>query len=147
MTGANMRFCTASLLLFSSLAVGQEPAALTLKTRIALPNVNGRMDHFAVDVKGQRLFVSALGNHTVEILDVAGGKRLKTLPDLDEPQGLYFDAATTNYSSPLATATQEFMMELVFSFWPRSSFQMMPTTSAMTPAAAVLWSGTAGRRH
>ena len=89
-----MRFCIASLLLFSNLAVGQEPPALSLKTRIALPNVNGRMDHFAVDVKGQRLFVSALGNHTVEILDVAGGKRLKTLPDLDEPQGLFFDGAT-----------------------------------------------------
>jgi DNA-binding beta-propeller fold protein YncE len=89
-----MKFLIASLLLFSNLAVGQEAAALSLKTRIALPNVNGRMDHLAVDVKGQRLFVSALGNHTVEILDVAGGKRLKTLPDLDEPQGLYFDAGT-----------------------------------------------------
>ena len=88
-----MRFFIPSLLLLSSLAVGQQPAALSLKTSIALPNVNGRMDHFAVDVKGQRLFVSALGNHTVEVLDVQGGKRLKTLPDLDEPQGLYFDAA------------------------------------------------------
>jgi DNA-binding beta-propeller fold protein YncE len=89
-----MRFCLASMLLFGNLAVGQEPAALSFKTRIALPNVNGRMDHFAVDVKGQRLFVSALGNHTVEVLDVQGEKRLKTLPDLDEPQGLYFDAGT-----------------------------------------------------
>lgn len=89
-----MKFFIASVLLFSNLAIGQEPAALSLKTRIALPNVNGRMDHFAVDVKGQRLFVSALGNHTVEVLDVQGGKRLKTLPDLDEPQGLYFDATT-----------------------------------------------------
>jgi DNA-binding beta-propeller fold protein YncE len=89
-----MKFLIASLLLFSNLAVGQEAAALSLKTRIALPNVNGRMDHLAVDVKGQRLFVSALGNYTVEILDVAGGKRLKALPDLDEPQGLYFDAGT-----------------------------------------------------
>jgi hypothetical protein len=89
-----MRFCIASVLFFSNLAVGQEPTALSLKTRIALPNVNGRMDHFAVDVKGQRLFVSALGNHTVEVLDVESGKRVKTLPDLEEPQGLYFDAAT-----------------------------------------------------
>jgi DNA-binding beta-propeller fold protein YncE len=89
-----MRFSIASLLFFASLAVSQEPAALSLKTRIALPNVNGRMDHFAVDVKGQRLFVSALGNHSVEVLDIQGGKRLKTLPDLEEPQGLYFDAAS-----------------------------------------------------
>jgi DNA-binding beta-propeller fold protein YncE len=89
-----MKYWIASLLLFSSLAAGQEQTALSLRGRIALPNVNGRLDHFAVDVKGQRLFVSALGNHTVEVLDGEGGKRLRTLPDLDEPQGLYFDPAT-----------------------------------------------------
>src|SRR5215472_10252006 len=89
-----MKYSIATILLLNSLAVGQESSPLSLKTRIALPNVNGRMDHFAVDVKRQRLFVSALGNHTVEVLDVAGGKRLQTLPDLEEPQGLYFDAAT-----------------------------------------------------
>src|SRR6516225_3510652 len=83
-----------TLMVFSSLATGQESGALSFKTRIALPNVNGRMDHFAADVKGQRLFVSALGNHTVEVLDVQGGKHLKTLPDLEEPQGLYFDGLT-----------------------------------------------------
>jgi DNA-binding beta-propeller fold protein YncE len=89
-----MRLSMTSLLLLSSLAVAQPPSALSLKSRIALPNVSGRMDHFAVDVKGQRLFVSALGNHTVEVLDVESGKPLRTLTDLDEPQGLYFDSAT-----------------------------------------------------
>jgi hypothetical protein len=29
--------------------------------------VNGRIDHFAADLKGQRLFVAALGNQTVEV--------------------------------------------------------------------------------
>jgi len=43
-------FC-APLLALSALAGGQESAALTLKTRIALPNVNGRIDHLSVDVK------------------------------------------------------------------------------------------------
>ena len=75
-------------------AAGQESTALTLKTRIALPNVDGRMDHFGVDVKGQRLFVSALGNHTGEVLDIKVGRRLQTLSDLEEPQGQYFDAST-----------------------------------------------------
>jgi hypothetical protein len=45
-------------------------------------------------VQGKRLFVAALGNQTVEVLDVAGGKRLRTLKGLAEPQGLYYDAAT-----------------------------------------------------
>jgi DNA-binding beta-propeller fold protein YncE len=85
----------AIVLLVNSLAVGQE--ALTLKAHIALPNVNGRMDHFGVDVKGQRLFVSALGNHTVEVLDVQAGKRLRPLTDLEEPQGLFFDPSTNRF--------------------------------------------------
>jgi hypothetical protein len=37
---------------------------------IPLPNVEGRIDHMAVDVEGQRIFIAALGNHSVEILDL-----------------------------------------------------------------------------
>jgi len=90
-----MKYWIATLLLLISFnVVGQEPPALSLKTRVALPNVDGRMDHFGVDVKSQRLFVSALGNHTVEVLDVQGGRRLRTLPNLEEPQGLFYDASS-----------------------------------------------------
>src|SRR5215472_8565180 len=89
-----MKCWIASLLLFSNLAEGREQTALSLKGRIALPNVNGRLDHFGVDVKGQRLFVSALGNHTVEVLDVQAGRRLRTLSNLEEPQGLFYDASS-----------------------------------------------------
>lgn len=67
---------------------------LLLVARIDLPNVNGRIDHLSADVKGGRLFVSALGNHTVEVLDVRSGKHLRTLPDLAEPQGVYYDPST-----------------------------------------------------
>jgi DNA-binding beta-propeller fold protein YncE len=89
-----MKYFIPTLLVLNSLAVGQESPALSLKTRIALPNVDGRMDHFAVDVKGQRLFVSALGNHTAEVLDLQAGRRVRTLPDLEEPQGQFYDAST-----------------------------------------------------
>jgi DNA-binding beta-propeller fold protein YncE len=81
-----------TLLLCGGLASGQEPPSL--KTRIALSNVEGRIDHFAVDVKGQRVFVSALGNSTVEVLDAKAGRRLRTISGLAEPQGLYFDSST-----------------------------------------------------
>ncbi len=93
--GDQMKYLIATLLLLNSFnVVGQQFPALSLKTRIALPNVDGRMDHFGVDVKGQRLFVSALGNHTVEVLDVQGGRRLRTLSNLEEPQGLFYDASS-----------------------------------------------------
>jgi len=87
-----MKSWITTLLLLRSIAVGQE--ALSLKTRIALSNVNGRMDHFTADVKGQRLFVSALGNSTVEVLAVTAGQRVRTIPDLAEPQGLFYDSST-----------------------------------------------------
>lgn len=87
-----MKYCIATLLLLNGFAIGQD--ALSLKTRIALPNIDGRMDHFGVDVKGERLFVSALGNHTGEVLDLKKGQRVRTLSGLEEPQGQFFDSAT-----------------------------------------------------
>jgi DNA-binding beta-propeller fold protein YncE len=54
---------------------------------IALPGVAGRIDHFSADVRGRRLFVSALGNHTVEVVDLAAGKWLRRLSGVEKPQG------------------------------------------------------------
>jgi DNA-binding beta-propeller fold protein YncE len=78
----------------ASIIYGQEPGALSPTGRIDLPSVNGRIDHFSADVKGQRLFMSALGNHTVEVLDLRSGKRIHSIPDLAEPQGVYYEPAT-----------------------------------------------------
>src|SRR5262245_41782429 len=84
-----------ALLLLRLVAHAQQPA-LTLSGRIELPNVKGRIDHFSADVKGHRLFMAALGNHTVEVLDIQKGKRLHTIPDLDEPQGVLYDASSNH---------------------------------------------------
>lgn len=67
-----------------------ESAALKLVQTIPLPNVEGRIDHMAVDLKGQRLFVAALGNNTVEVIDLREGKRVRTITGLHEPQGVGF---------------------------------------------------------
>ena len=39
-----------------------EPTVLRLVQTIPLPGVEGRLDHLAVDLNGQRLFIAALGN-------------------------------------------------------------------------------------
>jgi DNA-binding beta-propeller fold protein YncE len=57
---------------------------------IPLPNVEGRIDHLSVDLKGQRLFVAALGNNTVEILDMSLGKSIHSISGLSEPQSVLF---------------------------------------------------------
>ena len=84
------------LLVSSSLAHGQESQVLSLETHIPLPNVKGRIDHFSVDVKGQRLFVAAVDNHTLEVVDLKTGWRVHTIADLAEPQGVFYDASTNH---------------------------------------------------
>jgi len=74
----------------SVLTVAQPPQRLQLEKTIDLPDVQGRIDHMSVDVKGQRLFVSALGNNTVEVIDIKAGKRIKTITGLAEPQGVLY---------------------------------------------------------
>ena len=71
-------------------AEGQAASLLHLEKTIELPDVQGRIDHLSVDVKGHRLFVSALGNNTVEVIDVKEGKRIKTITGLKEPQGVLY---------------------------------------------------------
>jgi len=66
------------------------PVGMHLVQSIPLPGVEGRIDHMAVDVPGGRLFVAALGNNTVEVVDLQQGKRVHRISDLHEPQGVIF---------------------------------------------------------
>jgi DNA-binding beta-propeller fold protein YncE len=65
---------------------------LDLEKFIEMLDVQGRIDHLSIDVKGQRLFVSALGNKTLEVIDVNSGKRVETISQLKEPQGVIYVA-------------------------------------------------------
>jgi len=67
-----------------------ETPTLKLVQAISLPGVKGRFDHFAIDTKGQRLFVAALGNNTLEVIDLAAGKRLQSLPGMAKPTGVLY---------------------------------------------------------
>ena len=70
----------------------QAAQPLRIEKSIEMPEVQGRIDHLSIDVKGQRLFVSALGNNTLEVIDVKSGKRVKTISGLKEPQGALYVA-------------------------------------------------------
>jgi len=65
-------------------------AGFQLKQTIALPGVEGRIDHFALDPAGDRLFVCALGNNTVEVLDLRKGERIHSVTGLGAPQGIAY---------------------------------------------------------
>ena len=86
------RIGVAILLLSAAAGKAQTNQPLRLEKSIELPRVQGRIDHMSIDVKGQRLFVSALGNNTVEIVDLRAGKRANTISGLKEPQGALYIA-------------------------------------------------------
>lgn len=83
------------MLFLLALATAQNrPIPLRQVTSIPLPNVEGRIDHFGMDLAGHRLFMSALGNDTVEVFDLNTNQRLHTITGLHEPQGVLYDPAS-----------------------------------------------------
>ena len=84
-----------AMVLFLRSASGQS-SALPLTQRIALPNVDGRMDHMGIDIAGQRLFATAFDNHTLSVIDLKAGRQTSLIPNLDKPQAAYYDAATNH---------------------------------------------------
>src|SRR3954449_6614907 len=81
------------LFCFACLAAPFAAAAADVLDRAAtidLPSVKGRIDHFGVDAKRHRLFVAALGNDTVEVVDVQAGRRERSLSGFGEPQGILY---------------------------------------------------------
>ena len=71
----------------SSTPPGSQPLVLT--GAIPLPSVQGRIDHFGRDPKGQ-LFVSALGNNTEEVIDLAAGRVVHSITGVPKPQGVVY---------------------------------------------------------
>jgi DNA-binding beta-propeller fold protein YncE len=69
-------------------AAAQSSPALRQVAVIRLPGVKGRIDHLAFDAARQHLFVAALGNDTVEVVDTATLAHLKSLTGFHEPQGI-----------------------------------------------------------
>jgi DNA-binding beta-propeller fold protein YncE len=86
---------SAAAILFTLAALMQglraEPSApLRLAATIPLADVSGRIDHMAFDRKHQRLILAALGNNSVEVIDLQAGKRARRIAGLREPQGVAY---------------------------------------------------------
>jgi DNA-binding beta-propeller fold protein YncE len=69
-------------------------APLELEAKIPLGAVSGRIDHLAVDLKRQQLFVAELGNDSLGIVNLAARRMRSTLPGLKEPQGVAYEPST-----------------------------------------------------
>ncbi len=78
-----------------ALAIGAaSPAAsadgppFVVEATILLPSTSGRIDHMAVDLRRNRLFVAELGNDTVDVVDLAKKAVVHRIKGLKEPQGV-----------------------------------------------------------
>jgi hypothetical protein len=80
----------ALMTLLPAAAPAVEPGPLVLESTIPLPKVGGRIDHMAIDRARQRLIVAALGNDTVEVVDLGSGKLRQHIGGLKEPQGVAY---------------------------------------------------------
>src|SRR5438552_10976123 len=63
---------------------------MQLKATIPLPGVEGRIDHFAFDPVHERLFVCALGNNSLEVVDLRKGEKIHSITGLGSPQGVAY---------------------------------------------------------
>ena len=75
-------------LLFAVEAPAQEKAPLRLVQTITVPGVVRKWDHFGVDLKGNRLFVSSEEDPAVEVFDLRTNEHLKSLTDFKEPHNV-----------------------------------------------------------
>ena len=85
-----------SVVSFSDVLFAQSGASELLKLEATIPmvDVQGRIDHLSIDLKGQRLFVAALENNSLEVIDLKERRRVHTINGLAEPQGIAYFPST-----------------------------------------------------
>src|ERR1019366_4660776 len=80
-------FILALTLLSAGLSPAQERAPLRLGQTISVPGAL-KWDHFGVDLKGNRLFVSSEEEPAVEVFNLKTGEHIRSLTDFKEPHNV-----------------------------------------------------------
>jgi DNA-binding beta-propeller fold protein YncE len=90
-------FLAAALLVFP-IHLPRSHSADVVKALAAavLPDLEGPIAHMAVDVIGQRIFVAATGNNSIEIFDAQTLRHLNSITGLSQPQDLVFTPESGN---------------------------------------------------
>jgi YVTN family beta-propeller protein len=85
-------FLISAIAIFFALAASaQTKPPLRLVQTIPLPDLkDGDFDHFAVDLAGNRLFLTAEENQAVVVIDTKTNKLIHTIPDLAAPHSMLF---------------------------------------------------------
>lgn len=76
------------------LAPHNESRLLQLIQTTTVPGVKGDFDHFAVNEKGNRLFLTAEEHHSVEVFELSTGKFLRSVGGFDTPHSILYVPAS-----------------------------------------------------
>src|SRR3984957_11328164 len=83
-------FCVGLLSIPLIPAHGQDKTTLRLVQTIPMSGVSGRLDHMAADLEKKRLFVAAVANGTLEVLDLNAGKVINSISGIKDTQDALF---------------------------------------------------------
>jgi DNA-binding beta-propeller fold protein YncE len=78
----------ACLIAFGLCAVTVQPQdklPLKLVATTPLPGFTGDLDHFGLDLKGNRLFLASEDQKTIEVFDLHTGQRINSIPGFGQP--------------------------------------------------------------
>ena len=90
-SGVQIPYLSSAALSLKTPTTSNDNSSISLVQTIPLPNVVGRIDHLNFDKNGNRLFIAELGNNSVDIINLAAGKRINSITTgLNEPQGIAF---------------------------------------------------------
>src|SRR5229473_3488515 len=79
------------IIFFAVVACAQSKPPLKFLQTIPLPDLKaGDFDHFALDLAGNRLFLTGEANNAVLVLDIRTNKLIHTIADVDEPHSMLF---------------------------------------------------------
>jgi DNA-binding beta-propeller fold protein YncE len=83
-------FLCAALALLTAAVWAQNPESLKLVQTITVSNVNGRFDHFGMDLPGKRIFLTGEHQGTIEVIDLVKGQQVYSITGLVKPHALYY---------------------------------------------------------
>jgi DNA-binding beta-propeller fold protein YncE len=81
--------CAVLIALVPRLCAQDDPPLRRVHTTL-LPGYVGDFEHFAVDLKGNRLFLAAEDQQTVEVLDPQTGERISTISGFSQPHAILY---------------------------------------------------------
>src|SRR5262245_4517659 len=79
-----------ALLSIPCLAALAGESRFELVQTIQLEGAAGRLDHFALDTGGGRLFVASLSNDSLDVVDLKAGKPIKQISGQRKIQGIAY---------------------------------------------------------